>query len=151
MHIGIHTHAHTNRGNVREQTYPRKPLATQLALSIPPPHALRVTTGPTNPKPHSPHQQTNLLPRVLSPPDQSTDPLLSLSHSSTNLRFSLTTMHSRAHSRSLSHPFPNLRLCLALGPGIGPRRSAGARRPTATTLAHTIGGMPLPSGPATAN
>jgi hypothetical protein len=35
-------------------------------------------------------------------------------------------------------------------PGIGPRRSAGARRLTAATLADTIGETPLPSGPAPA-
>jgi hypothetical protein len=68
-----------------------------------PPQVLRVTTCSANPNPHSPRQQTSLLPRMLSPPDQRTAPRLSLPHSSTSLRFSLAPMHSRAHPLSLSH------------------------------------------------
>jgi hypothetical protein len=104
MPIYVHTHAHPHTYTRTEETYKDKPL---------PPQAPRVKTRPTNPNPHSPHQQTSLLPRVLSPPDLSTSPLLSLSHSSTSLRFSLAPMHSRAHPRSLSNPFTHLRLSLA--------------------------------------
>jgi hypothetical protein len=49
---------------------------------------------------------------------------------------------------SPSHPrvTTSTAFSLALGPGIGPRRSVGACRPTAATLALTIGETPLPSG-----
>jgi hypothetical protein len=107
MHTRIHTQTHTNEGNVREQApTPSSPSQRNLSYQSPP-QALRLSTRRTNPNPHSPHQQTSLLPRVLSPPNRSTAPLLSLSHSFTNLRFSLAPMHSRAHPRSLSHYFTN--------------------------------------------
>jgi hypothetical protein len=99
-----------------------------------PPHAPRVTTCRTNPNPHSPLQQTNILQRVLSPTKQSTAPLLSLTHTSTSLRFSLATTSTV--------------FFLALGPGMGPRRGTSARRLTAATLTHPVGCMPLPSRPA---
>jgi hypothetical protein len=112
MHIRIHTHAYTNRENVQEQTSTTvSPSRHNSPYQSPPPQALRVTTRPTNPNPHSPHPQTSLLPRVLSPPDQSTDPLLSLSHSSTSPSFSLVPMHSRAHlshTLSLTYVSPSL-------------------------------------------
>jgi hypothetical protein len=104
--------------------YENKPLPSQ---------APSVTIRRTNPNPHSPHQRTSLLPRVLFPSDQSTAPLLSLSHSSTSLRFSLAPTRSLVDSVSF-----------ALGPGIESIRSAGARRPTAATPARMIGGK-LPS------
>jgi hypothetical protein len=97
-----------------------------------PPQAPRNTTRRTNPKPHSPHQRTSLLPQVLSPSDQSTTSLLSLSHSTTSLRFSLA-LHSLA------------------GPGIRARRSAGARCPIAATPARVISGKFPSSRPAFAN
>jgi hypothetical protein len=109
--IYVHTHAHPHTRTRTGETYKDKSLPFQAPRITtgpinPPPQALRVSTRHTNPNPHSPHQRTSLLPRVLSAPDQSTAPLLSLSHSSTSLRFSLAPMHSRAHSRSLSHPSP---------------------------------------------
>jgi hypothetical protein len=109
MYTRIYTHTKTHgRGKyTRTNPYPRKPLATQLVLPIPPPKALRLSTRRTNSNPHSPHQQISLLPIVLSPPNRSTAPLPSLSHSFTKLRFSLAPMHSQAHPRSLSHPFSN--------------------------------------------
>jgi hypothetical protein len=113
MHTRIHRQAHTTEGNVREQIpTPASPSYHNSPYQFPP-QALRVTTRPTNPNPHSPHQQTSLLPRVLFPPNQSAAPLLSLSHSTTSLRFSLALMHSRDHPLSLSDPFTNLRLTLA--------------------------------------
>jgi hypothetical protein len=146
---------------------PRKPLAYQLAIptptrtalikkltyshecyplltEVPPLSLFSRTLSLTNVSPshpQSPHQQASLLPRVLSPPNRSTAPLSSLSHSFTNQLFSLAPTLSR-----LSTAFS-----LALGPGIGPRRSAGARRPMAATPTDTIGETPLPSSPAPAN
>jgi hypothetical protein len=138
MHTSICTYINTHERKKCTITPPPKPLAMQLVL---PPPALRLSTRRTNPNPSSPHQQTSLLPRVLFPPNRSTAPLPSLSHSFTNLRFSLAPTLSRL----------SIAFSLALGPGIEPRRSAGVRRPTAATLADTIGETPLPSGPAPAN
>jgi hypothetical protein len=118
MHTRIYTHActpaYTHTHTRTRKTDENKPL---------PPQALRVTTRRTNPNPHSPHQQTSLLPRVLSPLDQSTALLLSLSHSSTSLRFSLAPMHNRTHPLSLAHPFTNSRLSLALTRSLHRQRS----------------------------
>jgi hypothetical protein len=138
-----YTHAHTqaNERNVQEQTpTPARPMQRNSYFHPPPPKALRQSTRHINPNPHNTHQQANLLPRVLSPLKRSIAPLSSLSHSFTSQRFSLAPTLSR-----LSTAFS-----LALGPGIGPRRTAGARRPTAATPADTIGETPLPSGPAPA-
>jgi hypothetical protein len=81
-----------------------------LLTEVPPLSLLSRTLSLTNVSPshpHSPHQQASLLPPVLSPPNRSSAPLSSLSHSFTNQRFSLAPRHSRTHPRSLSHPFPN--------------------------------------------
>jgi hypothetical protein len=100
---------------------PRKPFAYQLAIPIPtrtdlinklayshechplltevPPLSLISRTlsltnvSPSHP--HSPHRQASQLPEVLSPPNRSTAPLFSLSHSFTNQRFFLAPTFSR--------------------------------------------------------
>jgi hypothetical protein len=105
-HTLVHQHIHTHKHTRTKEMYENKSLPLQ-ALCIatrppPPPKALRLSTRRTNPNPHSPHQQASLLPRVLSPPNRSTAPLSSLSHSFTNQRFSLAPRHSRTH-HSLSH------------------------------------------------
>jgi hypothetical protein len=88
-HPHIHTHTHHEQGKRTSKLLPpQTPRVTNPPIT-PPPQALRGSTRPTNPNLHSPHQQTSLLPRVLSPSDQSTALLLSLSHS-TSLRLSLT-------------------------------------------------------------
>jgi hypothetical protein len=104
-HTRQHTHTHANiRTRTYTPAYTHTTEETHNSSYQSPQQAFRVSTYRTNPNPDSPHQRTNLIPRVLSPPDQSTAPIFSLSHSSTSLRFSLAPMHSRAHPRSLSHP-----------------------------------------------
>jgi hypothetical protein len=113
-HTHVHPHIHTHKNTRTREIYENKPLPPQAPCNAtrptnppPPPKALRLSTRRTNSNPHSPHQQISLLPIVLSPPNRSTAPLPSLSHSFTKLRFSLAPMHSQAHPRSLSHPFSN--------------------------------------------
>jgi hypothetical protein len=116
MPTGTHTHAHihthmTNGLGKRTRTspYPRTPLGTDSPYQSPT-QTPRVTTRPTNSTPHILHRQASVLPQLLFPPGQSTGPLLSLSHSSTSLRFSLASTHSRLHPRSSSHSSASLRL-----------------------------------------
>jgi hypothetical protein len=108
-HARPHTHTHTSpyeRGKpIRTNPYPPQALRVSTRPINPPPASPSRNNSPDQPQPAQPSpQRTSLLLRVLSPPDQSTAPLFSFSHSSTSLRFSLAPMHNRAHPRSLSHP-----------------------------------------------
>jgi hypothetical protein len=149
MHTRIHTYAHTNEGNVREQS----PTSASPSRNNSPYQPQPIQPSPTNqPTPTS------------AIPFQSTSPLLSLSHFSTSLRFSLAPMHSRVHPLSLSHTLSLSHVSsshprVAYYDNVLPRtrarnrarRSAGARRLTAATLARMIGGKLPSSVPAPAN
>jgi hypothetical protein len=91
-HTHAHPHTHTRTYEQGKRTRSTPTSASPSRHNTPyqsPPQTLRIITRPTIPNPHSPRPQTSLLPRVLSPPDQSSAPLFFLSHSSTSLRLFL--------------------------------------------------------------
>jgi hypothetical protein len=154
-------YTHTNRGNVQGQTpTPASPSRNNSPYQSPP-ASPRVSSRRTNPNPHSPHRRTNLLPRVLSPPDQSTASLLSLTHSSTSQRFSLAPMHSQAHPHSLSRPsltydspsLPRLAYFDSVLPRTRARNRAASRRRRVQLSHIRLAGCPAPanSRPSPAN
>jgi hypothetical protein len=116
IHTPTHTctPAYTHKHTRTREMYESKPL---------PPQASRIATRPLNtPSPRKPFayqlavQTSTRIPLINKPAyshecypllTEVPSTLLFLSLSCTNLRFSLASMHRRAHPCSLSHPFTN--------------------------------------------